>query len=127
MENFLMESTKYTPKIFLDFENGKMEFRGKSYPENTFELYAPITKWVQEYFEITTNETTIVDFEITYFNSSSIKFYYDLFEEFEEACSNGKKIEVNWIYNEEDDIMEETGEEFQEDYESVKFNMVPKK
>ena len=79
----------------------------------TFEFYAPIQQWIEEYFK-TENKTTIISFDINYLNSSSIKFYYDLFETLETTSQNGVDIKVKWIYDEEDDMALETGEEFQE-------------
>jgi hypothetical protein len=40
--------------------------------------------------------------------------------------NKGKNIIVNWIYDAEDDGAEEFGEEFQEDLESLTFNLVQK-
>ena len=43
-----IESTKTTPEISL--EPSKLSFVGKSYPENTFEFYAKVKEWIDEYF-----------------------------------------------------------------------------
>ena len=69
MENLHIETTKYTPEIKLDAQNGVIDIRGKSYPENTFEFYKPMMEWVEEYFNSCAKEETIVNMEIIYFNS----------------------------------------------------------
>ncbi len=125
MKNLNIEQTKHTPKITLDAASGLFEFKGKSYPENTFEFYAPIQQWIEEYFK-TENKTTIISFDINYLNSSSIKFYYDLFETLETTSQNGMDIKVKWLYDKDDDMALETGEEFQEDYEDLNMELVIK-
>ena len=124
MENLVIEETKYTPKITLDV-NGTISLVGKSYPENTFEFYAPMLKWIEEYFNTCAADVTTVNMEITYFNSSSSKLFFDLFDLFED--NNDKhKIVINWIYDEENESAEEAGEDFIEDFEDLNINLVKK-
>ena len=124
MENLNIEETKYTPKINLD-TNGTISLVGKSYPENTFEFYAPMMDWVQKYFESSAADETIVNLEITYFNSSSSKLFFDFFDLLEEN-SEEHKIVINWIYDEENESAEEAGEDFIEDFEDLNINLVTK-
>ena len=125
MKNLVIESTNCTPKINLDATKGVIEFFGKSYPENTFDFYKPVKEWLDEYSQ-NSNETTIVNLELTYLNSSSLKVYFDIFDIFEEIHNRGKKIEVNWTYESDDDIIEETGEDFIEDFKNLKINLIVK-
>ncbi|WP_321468313.1 DUF1987 domain-containing protein [Halarcobacter sp.] len=125
MEKLIIEETKYTPFIKLDNEKGLMELVGKSYPENTFEFYKPMLDWVEEYFE-KNDKKTIVNMEIIYFNSSSSKLFFDFFDLLEEAHNNGKSIEINWIYDEENESALEAGEDFKEDFEDLNFNLIEK-
>ena len=118
MENLNIEATKYTPKIVLNAEEGLIEIRGKSYPENTFEFYEPMMKWVEEYFKYCAKDETIVNMEIIYFNSSSSKLFFDFFDLLDENRESHKII-VNWIYDEENESAEEAGEDFIEDFEDL--------
>jgi len=124
MENLKLESTKYTPEINLD-SSGTISLVGKSYPENTFEFYAPVMQWLEKYFDGNAKEKTIVNLEIIYFNSSSSKLFFDLFDLLEEAREYNT-IEINWIYDEENESAEEAGEDFVEDFEDLKINLVSK-
>jgi len=123
MENLIIEETKYTPLIKMD-TNGTIELVGKSYPENTFEFYVPMMEWVKEYFETSAADVTTVNMEITYFNSSSSKLFFDFFDLLEE--NNDKKIVINWIYDEENESALEAGEDFMEDFEDLTINLVEK-
>jgi len=119
-----IEATKYTPEIILDEENGVIEIKGKSYPENTFEFYKQLMDWLDEYFKNPAKKTTF-NIELIYLNSSTSKFLYDLFDYLEEK-SEDNEIEINWIYDEENEVAEETGEDFKEDFEDMNFNLVAK-
>lgn len=125
MNNVYIEETKYTPEIDLNYEKGTITIKGKSYPENTFEFYESTVKWLEEYFDGKAKETTTVNFEIIYFNSSSSKLFFDIFDIFEENFSENTII-INWIYDEENESALEAGEDFQEDFEELTINLVSK-
>lgn len=125
MENLTLDATKYTPKITLDATTGIISLVGKSYPENTFEFYKPVMEWVESYFEQTPKDVTVVNMEIIYFNSSSSKLFFDFFDLLEESSQNNK-IEINWIYDAENESAEEAGEDFIEDFENLSINLVEK-
>jgi hypothetical protein len=122
MENITTEQTKFTPSILLDYEQGLIEIKGDSLPENTAEFYKPLMDGLKKYFEAP-QETTTVNLELTYFNSSSSKLFFDFFDLLENASENHTII-INWCYDEENESMEEAGEDFAEDFEDLNFNMV---
>ena len=124
MENLTIEETKYTPKITLDTK-GIISLVGKSYPENTFEFYVPMMEWLEHYFKDSPAEKTVVNLEIVYFNSSSSKLFFDFFDLLEEN-SKENDIEINWIYDEENESAEEAGEDFIEDFEDLNIKLVVK-
>ncbi len=124
MNNLTIEATKYTPQINMNYQDGLVKMEGKSYPENTFEFYEPIMKWMDEYFQAPQAKTTI-ELEIIYFNSSSSKLFFDFFDLIEEH-KDQSQIEIKWIYDEENESAMEAGEDFQEDFESLNFNLIKK-
>ncbi len=126
MDNLIIESTKYTPEIRFDTEKHLLEISGETYPENTAEFYAPVFKWLETYLAQLGDETVTVNLEINYFNSSSSKVLMDMFDKFEAATRDGKKINLNWIYDQENESALEYGEEFQEDLEVLELNLVEK-
>ena len=126
MENLIIEETKYTPSINLDAKKGLIELVGKSYPENTFEFYKPMMDWIEEYFNGNELPKTIINFEIIYFNSSSSKLFFDFLDLIEEMANAGKYIEINWIYDKDNDSALEAGEDFKEDFEKLNFILAEK-
>jgi hypothetical protein len=119
-----IEKTQLTPSILLDKEKGLVEIKGDSLPENTAEFYKSLMIELKDYFN-SPQDQTIINLEITYFNSSSSKLFFDFFDLLETA-SKKCNIEINWIYDEDNESMEEAGDDFKEDFESLTFNMVTK-
>ncbi len=126
MENLKIEPTKYTPEIFFDCENHVLEIKGKSYPENTSAFYRPVFEWLEKYVEMEEVEKITVNLELVYFNSSSSKILMDFFDVLEDAAEDDKDVTVNWIFEAEDEDLLEFGEEFQQDFESLNFNLIEK-
>ena len=127
MDNWKIEATNQTPEVCFYTDINTIEFKGESYPENILEFSVPVFSWLEEYLEQLKEQTFTVNIELTYFNSSSSKMLLDLFDRLEEEVSEkGKNIVVNWLYDVENDSALEYGEEFQEDLETLVFNLVPK-
>ena len=126
MENLQIEATKSSPEINFNSETHVLAITGESYPENTTQFYQQVFEWLEKYMAEVKNEKIIFNIELIYFNSSSSKVLMDLFDMLDELHEDGKDIEVNWIYDEDNDASLEYGEEFAEDIESLTFNLVEK-
>lgn len=122
MKNLNIEATKYTPKVTLN-TNGTLSMVGKSYPENVFAFYSPIMSWMKTYLETTKVELTVINFDISYINSGSSKQFYSLFKLLQELNNN---VEINWIFDKDNDMSEEAGEEFIEDFEDLNIKLIYK-
>lgn len=125
MENLNIEATEYTPKIVLDSKQDLIDIRGDSFPENTFDFYKPVVKWLKQYFE-EANKTTTINIDINYFNSSSSQLFFDIFDIFEEASENQNSLEINWIYSSKNESAQEAGEDFVDEFENLKINLKEK-
>jgi len=121
MEKLYIQATQYTPQIILD-PDGYMSIKGKSYPENSFEFYEPIIQWFENYFLTQPTQKTIIDMHIIYFNSSSSKVFFDLFDLIEEHTAK-HSIEINWIYDIDNENVIEAGEDLQEDFPMLTINL----
>ena len=123
MENLKTEATDRLPEIDFDFQNLVFRIRGESYPEDVTAFYGPILEKLGTCLEDAAGKTVEFNFELIYFNSSSAKVILGIFDQLDEVASAGSDVTINWYYDAEDDTMEELGQEFAEDLESVKFNM----
>lgn len=124
MEKLFIEPTKSTPLVDFDPTSGKLLVKGESYPEYAAKFYSPVFTWLTTFLESDSEQTAVIDLEISYFNSSSSKALMNIFDILEEAAERGRDIIVNWRYDKENEAAMECGEEFMEDLESIKFNMV---
>ena len=124
MPNLNIAATDRTPEVNLDADNGKLSIKGESYPEDVTAFYGPILEQIDGALGALDGGELEIEFELIYFNSSSAKIFMGLFDSFEEAAEDGNKITINWRFDEEDDAMEELGEEFAEDLENAKLNMI---
>lgn len=125
MEDLIIEKRPYIPSIIFNCETGIFEINGKSYPENTYEIYEPVLKWLNQYFADHADKKTIVNVTMPYCNSSTSKVLYDIFFLMNEAVIQGKDVEINWFYDKEDEANEEEGQDFKEDFDELPFNLVP--
>ena len=113
MENFNLEETPKTPKIHFNYGEGEFMISGRSIPENSIEFYKPLFDWLDEYTN-TPQDLTKVEIKLEYFNTSSSKCLVEVFRKLEDIHQKGNKIEVNWYYEEDDEDMQESGEDFKE-------------
>ncbi|MBF0525545.1 MAG: DUF1987 domain-containing protein [Deltaproteobacteria bacterium] len=121
-----IEATERSPEIDFDLETNVFSIRGESYPEDVAEFFGPVIKKLNGHLEALEHADVTFNLELVYFNSTSAKIFMSLFETLDSTAANGNRVVINWYYEEEDDNMEELGQEFGEDLEQAKFNMVPK-
>ena len=123
MQNFSAEQSPKTPLIDLNASSGVFSMKGKSIPENTVQFYKPLFDWLNDYAQ-SPAKTTTVNIQLDYFNTSSAKIFADLFHSLEKLQESGKSaVTINWQYNEEDDDMLESGEDYKS-ITKVDFNLV---
>jgi hypothetical protein len=114
MSDIELAAAQSTPAVKTSLANGTLEMRGDSYPENSFEFFAPIVKWVQEYLADT--ETPLrVELHLLYLNTSSVRAMMDIFDMLEDAFGEGRSVAVNWYYDADNERIAELAEEFKED------------
>lgn len=104
-----LQSTFETPAVSLDFEAGRLEFTGRSLPEDTTNFYRPILNWIDNYIQ-NPNLKTEIDIKLEYFNTATSKVLLNLLSKFK----NSRDVKVNWFHYEEDEDMLESGKEYEE-------------
>ena len=107
----ILDKTQDTPEIILNKIENQFDFFGTSIPENTKKFYQPILNWINNYIE-DANEETVVNFKMTYFNTSSTKSLLDIMIQFKQLAKNGKMLIINWYFSADDEDMLEAGEGF---------------
>ena len=112
MDNLIIEGSKKTPYISFDKDSGIFNIKGRSVPENTYEFYNPLLIWMDDYAK-QPNPVIILKIELDYFNTSSSKFLFELFKKLKNIATNNKsEIKVEWYYDDGDEEMEDSGQDF---------------
>ncbi len=106
-----IEATGHTPSVRI--ENGIIEIKGRSIPEDSHDFYAPIVHLIQEYLK-DPHENTVLQFHFEYINSGSKKYITNILYTFNEFYLQGKDVTILWYYDSDDESMEELGNDFQQ-------------
>jgi hypothetical protein len=118
MQKLHISQTVTTPEIKLSPWENQFFIRGTSSPEDVRALYYPVIDWMKVFVDDAIggaykmfDEDNPVQFHIdlSYFNSSSAKFLYDILNELKKLLSAGIPVKVCWSYDEEDSDMKEAG------------------
>lgn len=121
MDSLRIEATKQTPLVKFDAETGVLELKGRSTPENPVEYYKPITEWLEKYAANAKPKTSF-HVQLEYFNTSSSKCLLDVMKKLANLHKAGHDVEFNWWYEDDDEDMKETGEDYQ-DVLGIPFNI----
>ncbi|ADR20209.1 hypothetical protein MATR_21750 [Marivirga tractuosa] len=121
MESYYLEATPKTPKLDFNPDAETFLISGRSIPENSIEFYKPLLDWLDKYVS-NPLDSTIFEIKLEYFNTSSSKCLVEIFRKLEKIHENGSKVSVEWYFDEEDEDMEESGEDFKEIIK-IPFNM----
>ncbi len=122
MERIFIEPTRVTPLINFDPEEGILEIKGRSSPENTIQFYQPLMDALDDYLdEAEGGITANIAFE--YFNTSSSKCLFDLFKKLGRLEEDDRELNINWFYEEDDEDMMEAGEDYS-DLLDLEFNFL---
>jgi hypothetical protein len=120
MEALIMKETDLCPEINFDAGAESLKISGKSLPEDSRTFYKPIIDWLTE-FSNSKSDNLIMEFHLTYFNSSSAKQLLKILYVLEDRKEAGREVSVVWIYNQNDVMILERGQELAELVE-VRFN-----
>jgi hypothetical protein len=116
MNNIALEASKNSPKVIMNSEEAFIEFEGKSYPENTFAFYRPITEWLKTFFNTYSDESKIlnINFKFSYFNSATTQIIFEILDIVE--VSESKNIKIYWFYDKENKNAYEDYEDYSEEF-----------
>ena len=106
-----IHSKNFLPLVHLDKENSIFKIEGKSIPEDSSEFYGQVIEWIKEYSN-DPNEETVFILKLDYYNSSSARDIANIIKCFDEIHKNGHNVHIKWLYNPDDEVMKENGEDF---------------
>ncbi|UEM38528.1 DUF1987 domain-containing protein [Pectobacterium aquaticum] len=133
LSNLYISGTSCTPTVDFHFDTHCLYLSGESYPENAAAFYRPLLTEIQAYLHALTRyaekmppDEALPSIEIhvslIYFNSSSTKMLFSLFNQLNQAAEQALSITLYWYYDKDDDIAEEFGEELHIDFPALTFH-----
>lgn len=119
MQPLHIAPSAYTPEIDFNPEGGLLSISGHSSPEDVRSLYNPIIDWLRGFHQQITEKEycfnkekpLIMKVDLSYFNSSSAKFLFDIINEIKKIRETGNRVVIQWIYDREDTDMKEAGKD----------------
>ncbi|NEX23772.1 DUF1987 domain-containing protein [Thiorhodococcus mannitoliphagus] len=127
-DTLYLPQTERSPLVELDVDNHRLRIEGESYPEDAAAFFGPVLAALDAYLAESEQRPPaspiVMDVRLLYFNSSSAKALMNVFQRLESTAQVGVGIDVNWHYHPDDETMKEFGEDFSEDFEAARFNLV---
>jgi len=114
MNDLIIPGSVSSPTVRLDAARGTMELSGESYPQNAFDFFAPIIDWARQFLRESPSPLTL-ELRVSYLNTSSTKCVIDLLDLLEGAHKIGRRVQVVWYCDPENERAREAAEEFRED------------
>jgi hypothetical protein len=118
MQNLFIEATSTTPEIKFSPAENIFHISGTSSPEDVRAMYYPVTEWIRifvddflegEFPQFTKDSPMVFNVDLSYFNSSSAKFLFDIFTELKRLHDANKHVIVEWLYDSDDPDQKEAG------------------
>ncbi|HLN20352.1 MAG TPA: DUF1987 domain-containing protein [Bacteroidales bacterium] len=119
MEKLYISASQNTPEIILAPAEYTYSITGVSSPEDVRAIYYPVIEWFNKFTgEIrdglavfTVTNPLKLKIALEYFNSSSAKFLYDIFNQLKNMRASGIPVIIEWHYHEDDLEMMEAGKD----------------
>jgi|APLak6261662433_1056034.scaffolds.fasta_scaffold00343_8 hypothetical protein len=113
MKRLEIKETNNTPHILFDVTTGVFVIEGKSFPEDSKEFYRPLIEWFDGLIAAKSVSELTLTFNLFYLSSSSIISVKQLLMKLIDLSNNGAKVNVLWKYDDDDDDIKKTGEDYQ--------------
>lgn len=121
MDNYFVAATTTSPEVDFRYDQQLLTIKGESYPENAAAFYAPIVQQLREFLDECHATVITANIALAYFNSSSTKMLFTLFDALDQAAQAGNRVELHWYYDAEDETIQEFGEELRLDFQALTF------
>ncbi|MBA7521283.1 hypothetical protein ES705_13388 [subsurface metagenome] len=101
-----------SPTVTIKERLKKVEISGRSRMADPSEFYEELQrKLISCYYSF--NNTLILDFNFEYINTGSSKWLYHILIHLQSLAKQGGLLEINWYYEEDDEVIQEAGEVFE--------------
>ena len=122
MEALLRRPTKITPRVELDDKTGTYVISGRSIPIDAELFYSPIVNWLAELNNNPKVKLVRFSFRLDFFNIASSKRILHIMYKLADLQKSGKRVIVNWMYEDYDEDMLEIGQDYETMIPALQFN-----
>jgi hypothetical protein len=122
MKRIRIKQTTDSPSLIIDGEVGLIRIAGKAIAHNPGTVYKKLEKEIAEYC-LDPHLLSTVNIRLINLSSSASKWLYHLLKEIEKINGDETQVIVNWIYEKDNEVMLETGEDFQQIID-LPFNLI---
>jgi hypothetical protein len=107
------KATKSTPEVIISVEECIFKIKGYSFANDADNFYNPIIKYIDDEFGKLECEL-ICEFYFNIFNSVTYKYVLNMMSKFMAFNKEGKKINIIWYYDSDDEDNKESAEDLNE-------------
>ena len=111
MNLLYLESTNETPHVSFNPEDGNLELSGKSILDDPDSFFIDLVEWLDLYISQPAKMTSFI-INLESFNTTSLKQVLNLLMKLDELFKANNNVEAHWIYNKDEDVMFELGQDY---------------
>lgn len=115
MRTYHSPATSMTPEVTLTGKDARLTIAGECYPENPLLFFAPLFQALNDFLDAHAPAHFTASIHLKYINSASTKAFRQIFKLMDGAAAKGVRVEVEWIFDPEDDALQELGLDLAED------------
>jgi hypothetical protein len=124
MEDIFIKEAPTTPEVRFNFQEGILEVKGVSIPEDTEEFYQPLLEALEEFIKTQMPPKITMNFKLIYVNTSTSAVLGRMIKILEPLEGEDRTAHVNWYYEIEDEDMKDLGEDFNS-FSKLPFELIP--
>ena len=124
MEDIFIKESPTTPEVNFNFQEGELEVKGVSIPEDTEEFYNPLIEALEEFINTEMPEKIVMTFKLIYVNTSTSAVLGKMIKILEPLEGEERDVQVHWYYEVEDEDMKDLGEDFNS-FSKLSFELIP--
>jgi len=112
MNIFTLSQSKNTPEVLFNLDESKLDFNGRSIPEDVNMFYAPLLTWIETNKKNIAEDirTLSISVNLIYFNSATLKFIVSLLKHII-TIKGADFVQITWLYDDDDEDMLETAKD----------------
>ena len=111
MEPLHIHHTKTTPSIVFDAVKNEFKITGRSIPADATVFYSPADKWAEKFTAAFEGNEITIAIMLDHLNTGSVRSILTILTRFIRMKQRGKKVNINWHYEQEDEDIRDKGEE----------------